>query len=75
MIDAMSELGMSLSTRGDHFTNPFPRVTTDFGRCGPPFPHSPGPSGPRCDRCKARSEETGEDTYCGTLVPLAHTIW
>ena len=42
-----------------------------YGRCGPPFPGSHEKSGPRCDRCKKKMKETGENTYCGTVVLMA----
>lgn len=52
-----------------------PRVTTDYGRCGPDMGFGPKNSGPRCKRCKAKIKETGKNHYCGTLVPLAQTTW
>lgn len=53
----------------------FPRVTTDYGRCGPSMGLGPEKSGLRCKRCKAKIKKTGKNHYCGTLIPVTQTRW
>lgn len=43
-------------------------ITTIYGRCGPGLLGNI-----RCPACRKRIKETGEDTYCANLYPVAQT--
>lgn len=48
---------------------PIPNVRIVWGRCGPQPPGFREGTEVLCPKCKARVEETGEMTYCATLIP------